>query len=69
MKVLAVISPTKEWISEQVAMEMLSIKDKRTMRKKAIGNNINFTCDGSRNYKYLHKDLKNHLLKFSTMSL
>lgn len=67
LKAMALATGSTEWISEPVAMEMLGWKDKRTMRKKALENHINFTCAGGRNYKYLHKDIKKFLVQNSTL--
>lgn len=61
------IQPSTKWISERAAMSLLGIKDKRTMRKKAIENNINFSCEGKRYYKYLHIDIENFLQINSTL--
>ncbi len=67
LKALSMSSTSNEWISEAVAMEILGLKDKRTMQKKATDNHINFTCQGGRKYKYLNKDIKNYLRQNSTL--
>ena len=68
LKVMSQTSSRTEWIAEDVAMQSLGIKDKRTMRKLATANSINFTCSGNRKYQYLNKDLKNYLLNNSTIA-
>lgn len=62
-----VVPATKEWISEKEAMDMLSIKDKRTMRKIATRNQINFFANGNKKVHYKQDELKKYIISHSTL--
>jgi hypothetical protein len=59
-----------EWVSESLALNMLDIKDARTLRKRALYEKVNFTVLGSgagKRYLYRRDDIKKLILKNSTL--